>query len=63
MQNITQHSDQELSLLFLNDEPLYRSACRATSFGQIRELADELFIYTPEQLSELESDFEDGAFE
>jgi len=62
MQNITQYSDQELSLLFMNDEPLYHAACRAGSINELKQLADEVFIYTPGQLSELEQDFFDGAF-
>jgi len=63
MQNITQYSDQELSLLFMNDEPLYRAACCAGSADELKELADEVFIYTPEQLTELEQDFSEGAFD
>lgn len=54
-QDITQYTDQELSLLVFNDESLYN--IRNTEHLQ-NEL-DELFIYTPEQLSVLFDDLED----
>ncbi len=60
--NITQYSDQELSLHFANDEFLYTQACKARSFDELKDLADECFTYTPEQLADLKQDFDDNAF-
>jgi len=60
-QNITQYSDQELSLNFMNDEGLYsdlRSAARRDDFKQLETLCNELFIYTPEQLEDLRETWE-----
>jgi hypothetical protein len=62
MQNITQYSDQELSLYFMNDEGLYNMAQSCNSSNELQEIADQCFIYTPDQLSELEDDFSNGAF-
>lgn len=59
-QNLTQYGDGELSLLFLNDQGLYNvfmSAVRRKDFGIVKDLADEMYIYTPEQIDELEIDF------
>jgi len=61
--NITQYSDQELSLYFSNDEYLYTQACKATEFSQLKDLANECFTFTPEQLEELEQDFKNGVFD
>jgi len=63
MQNITQYSDQELSLLFLNDEPLYLAAQQAGSINELKQIADEYFIYDDAQLAELGQDFMDGSFD
>ena len=60
--NITQYGEQELSLNFMNDEYLYTQACKARSFSEVKELADQNFTYSPEQLAELEQDFNDNAF-
>ena len=60
MQNITQYTSQELSLLFLNDESLYtvlRRAARKNDFSEVKEVARECFIYTFEQLEDLEETF------
>ena len=48
---------------FMNDEPLYNAARRAGDINELRRIADEVFIYTPEQIAELEQDFFDGAFD
>jgi hypothetical protein len=56
MTDITHYSDQELSLLFLNDEFLYKELIRAVRcerFNHIKDLCDELFIYSEEQMEDL----------
>lgn len=60
MQDITIYSDSELSLLFNNTEGLYNNymrAVRRNNFSMAKELADDIFIYTPEQLAYLEDSF------
>ncbi len=60
MQDLTGYSDQELSMNFENDESLYKCLLRAArngNFADLQELADELFIYTPEQLEDLKETF------
>lgn len=50
MQNLTTFSDNELSLIFDNDESLYnekQKAIRHEDFRSLRSLCAELFIYTP----------------
>lgn len=57
---ITQYSDSELSLLFNNEEGLYNDymrAVRRNDFSIVKELCDELYEYTEEQLDELENSF------
>jgi hypothetical protein len=59
-QIITQYSDSELTLLFNNDQSLYndyRRAVRRNDFSIVKDICDEMFEYSPEQLEELESDF------
>ena len=66
MQDIKHYSDQELSLLFLNDEVLYKELMRAvrrTDFTIVKELCDELFIYTKDQLEDLADTFNDELIE
>jgi len=66
MTNIIHYSDQELSLLFLNDEVLYKELMRAvrrTDFTIVKELCDELFIYTEDQLEDLADTFNDELIE
>lgn len=66
MTDITHYSDQELSLLFLNDEVLYKELMRAvrrTDFTIVKELCDELFIYTEDQLEDLADTFNDELIE
>ena len=58
--DITQYSDEELSLLFLNDEGLYNEmqrAVRRDNFSMIKELAEELYHFTPAQMEDLEETF------
>ena len=62
-QNITTYSDQELSLLFLNTESLYLQAQKAGDINELRRIANDNFIYTNDQITELEQDFFDGAFD
>ena len=57
-QDITMYSDEELSLLVQNDEFLYNEAQRIRIFRVFKELIDELFIYTNEQLKDLQYDFD-----
>ena len=66
MTDIRHYSDQELSLLFLNDEGLYtefRRAVRRADFTIIRELCDEIFDYTQDQLDDLVDTFNDELIE
>lgn len=54
--DIRHYSDQELSLLFLNDEGLYEELMRSVrrhNFAIIKELCDELYIYNNDQLDDL----------
>ena len=66
MTDITHYSDQELSLLFLNDEPLYKELMRAVrqnDFTIIKEICDEYFIYTEDQLEDLIDTFNNELIE
>lgn len=66
MTDIRHYSDQELSLLFLNDEFLYgtlRSAVISADFTIVKEVCDELFIYTKDQLEDLVDTFNDELIE
>jgi hypothetical protein len=66
MTDIRHYSDQELSLLFLNDEVLYKELMRAvrrTDFTIVKEWCDELFIYTKDQLEDLSDTFNDELIE
>ena len=59
-QTITHYSDSELTLLFNNDQALYNDymkAVRRNNFSMVKDICDEMFEYTPEQLNELENDF------
>jgi hypothetical protein len=60
MKDITHYSDQELSLMFLNDEPLYKEFMRAVireDFTMLQEVATEFFIFNEEQLEDLKETF------
>lgn len=55
MNNITQYSDSELSLIVFNDEGLYNMRHDPVLF----DLINDAIIYTPEQLEELKTDLAD----
>jgi hypothetical protein len=64
--NITQYSDAELSLICYNEEGLYKDMRRTRGNpDRVRDIVDELFIYTPEQFDDLietiDADLADGA--
>ena len=66
MTDIRHYSDQELSLLFLNDEGLYRElmkGVRLNRFSYVRLIAYENFVYNDEQLQDLEDTFNDELIE
>lgn len=66
MNDITHYSDQELSLMFLNDEVLYKELMRAVrrdDFTIIKEICDECFIYTENQLEDLIDTFNEELIE
>ena len=56
MNDLTQYSDSELSLVVFNNEFLYDSRKNLES---LREILDEAYIYTSEQWDELVQDIED----
>jgi hypothetical protein len=60
MTDITDYSDQELSLMFLNDEFLYKEFMRAVireDFAMLEEVAREFFVFNDDQLEELAETF------
>lgn len=66
MTDIKHYSDRELSLLFLNEEPLYKTlmtAVRRNDFDIVKELCDDYFIYNEEQLEDLRDTFNDELIE
>jgi hypothetical protein len=63
MKDLTQYSEQELTLLVMNDEQLYKQAMQVKSLIQEDDFIDELkeqFIFTDEQEQELRQDLRDG---
>ncbi len=58
--DITMHSDDELSMHFMNDEYLYDQARKASTFNEVRDLADDIFTYSTEQMNVLETDYNEG---
>jgi hypothetical protein len=61
MTDIRHYSDQELSLLFLNDEFFYNEFNRAVvrdNFSIIEEVAIEYFVFNQDQLEDLRETFE-----
>ena len=61
MTDIRHYSDQELSLLFLNDEFFYKELSRAVlveKFSRLEDLVNEYFVFTPDQLDDLRETFE-----
>ena len=55
--DIRQHTDDELSLIVMNDEHLYNIGLRSTR--SLIEIVEETFIYTDAQLCVLEADLQD----
>ncbi len=58
MQNITQYSDQELSLVVFNDEYFYTERDHNGNADYLMALIEEEFVYTPDQLAVLMEDLE-----
>ena len=59
--NVQNYSDEELSLLFLNDESLYYDfmACvKRKKFDYLEEIVKDNFIFNPEQLEDLKETFD-----
>lgn len=54
-QDLTQYSDNELSLVVMNDEGLYRMRRNSQFIGLLKDL----FLFTEEQLEVLEQDLKD----
>ncbi len=66
MTDITNYSDQELSLMFLNDEFLYKEFMRAVireDFAMLDEVAREFFVFTEDQLEDLKETFKQEVVE
>ena len=62
MTDITHYGDQELSLMFLNDESLYNDFMRAVrrdNFGILEDTAREFFVFNDDQLADLYESFEE----
>ena len=62
MTDITHYTDQELSLMFLNDEFLYKELMRAVirvDFAMLEEVAREFFVFNDEQLEDLKETFKE----
>lgn len=62
MNDITMYGERELSLNYLNDYELYKEMQRCVRLGRTfdefkERTVDELFTYTPEQLSDLEDTY------
>lgn len=54
MENITEYSDTELSLIFMNDERLYKFMIRtSTTETELIDYVMDNYIYTEEQLDDL----------
>jgi len=54
-QDLRQYSDEELSLIVMNDEGLYIDRHKSWFISQL----EELFLFTDEQLEVLKQDLED----
>lgn len=62
MTDITHYSDEELSLMFLNDEFLYKQLNRAVireDFTMLEDTAREFFVFNYEQLENLKETFKE----
>jgi hypothetical protein len=60
-QDLTNYSDNELSLLFENNEGLYQDLIywsRRENFQAVKEIAELYFIFTEAQLNDLQDTFE-----
>jgi hypothetical protein len=53
MQDITEYSDAELSLIVFNDEDLYRFVRRTYNLRTVREYLEEMFKFSQEQWEDL----------
>jgi hypothetical protein len=51
--DIRKHCDEDLSMFFLNEEPLYEVLRNSDSFEEVKGIADLYFLYTKEQLNDL----------
>jgi hypothetical protein len=59
-QDLRTHGDNELFQHFQNDQSLYNiwiEAAEDDNFQMVKDQAEELFIFTPAQISELEEEF------
>jgi hypothetical protein len=59
-ENLTQYSDEELSLRVQNDEPLYRMYMRDVKRNDFNALMcelDDIFIFTDAQKKDMEDTF------
>lgn len=60
MSDLTNYSENELSLIFANDEFFYNQffkCVRLESLKELKAICEENFIFTDEQFESLESDF------
>ena len=60
--DITHYADRELSLMFLNDEFLYRDFRRAVireDFAMLIDIASEFFVFNDDQLEDLKETFKE----
>lgn len=53
MQDLTEYSDAELSLVVFNDEDLYKFVRRTYNLRTVREYMEEMFKFTQEQWEDL----------
>jgi len=60
MLDITKRKDHELTNQFLHNDELFGEAVAAIGFCQIEDTANELFIYTDDQLADLRYAFREG---
>lgn len=62
MTDITHYSNEELSLMFLNDEFLYKQLNRAVireDFTMLEDTAREFFVFNNDQLEDLKETFKE----
>jgi len=57
MYDCTKYGEQELSLMVMNDEGLYRAMRECSCESQLRDLVEEHFLYTEAQFEELVDDW------